>query len=123
MLCIRKNDKIAFILAIIIVTIVVAVYFFRENRLKHEGVYVIGSITSVDDFENGYWTKIKYKYKGKDYTFTYNALPRINEKNVFLEISSSNPNLCKLIRDVKVPFCITLESMPLNGWDKIPDCR
>jgi len=123
MQCIKKNDKIAVVFGTVIIVLIIALYFFRESRLNRDGIYTIGTIASVDEFENGYWTKIRYKYKGRNYTFTYNALPRINEKNVFLKISTSDPNLCKLIQDVKVPACLTLASAPLNGWNKIPDCN
>ena len=123
MQAVKKVDKIALVIAVVIVTFLVALYFFRESRLNRDGIYVIGTIASVDEFENGYWTKIKYQYKGKSYTFTYNALPKINDKRVFLKISATNPNLCKLILDVKVPGCLLLQSTPLNGWDKIPNCN
>lgn len=78
-------------------------FFYRRSILREDGVIVVGRVIKTDEFHNGYVSTIAYSINDNEYIFTYNALPKIMDTLVFVEVSKSKPKWRMLIVDRKVP--------------------
>ena len=103
----NKYDTIVMYFAVIIIIAIAALYFYRETKLNQDGIFIVARITKIKDFENGYWATIAYHFNSKEYKFHCNMLPKIKDSLVFVNISKQHPWLSKLVRNEKVPSCLT----------------
>lgn len=39
---------------------------------------------------------------------------------IFLKVSSENPKYCEHIMSVKVPDCLSIQTVPKDGWKELP---
>ncbi len=130
MLLSKKKYEIIVILLIILSSIYLFVINRTEKKLLNKnGVYILGKLDS-SYFAGGTGWRYKYKYvfnKKIFYRSFSGPLPSEtkNDSSMFFIILPNNPEVCRQIADVRVPKCITLVSMPKEGWKELPNdtCR
>jgi hypothetical protein len=94
------------------------------TRMDKDGVYVIAYVSDIGNSKNGKKYYFDYVFKGDTIHFSYKSLAgkfKLNEQ-YFFRILKDKPEVSEPLFDMPVPSCITLSSMPFEGWKTIPTC-
>jgi hypothetical protein len=99
-------------------------YRIELSRMDKDGVYVIAYVSDIGNSKNGKKYYFDYAYKGDTIHYMFKDLAgrfRLNEL-YFFRILKDKPEVNEPLFDMPVPSCITLSSMPFEGWKTIPTC-
>ena len=97
------------------------------GRLKNKGKYILGKLHSTSSSGEMSWIyTYEYKYKNKLFyrSFTGPLSKEIfDDSLMFFRVLPDDPEICRQMQDIRVPRCISLETVPKEGWDTLPGCR
>lgn len=89
--------------------------------LNTKGRYKIATyIGSTKGGRQGGADFFSFRYNNKYYKQGIKTLRNKIPKYVFCKFVPSNPNLCKILFDDVVPYCLLTVLTPQNGWDSVP---
>ena len=119
---------------IIGVTIIVCVTIFlmnrcksEEARLKHEGVFVIGSLfNSSFGGEQGWVYEYEYYYENKKYVRSFSGPigeAMLSDSVMFFNILPKRPEVCRQVLNTRVPECYKRIKFENKFWTEIPSCK
>ena len=101
-------------------------YFINLSKINKNGVYVLGRVIEVSEYRvNTKCSKYVYFYKEKRYIGEgCGNWDRIGDL-YFLKIIPSDPNNHHQLEFTHVPYCLTMDSVPVDGWKVLPlnDCK
>lgn len=121
----KKSD--VFLLSLFAVLFIIGIVFYQRSSrsLINHGVYVIGKkikyipgggeLSAIWDYE--------YYYKGNRYEWSFQSMGAkfmYSDSLIFLKISSENPKYCEHIMNVRVPYCLSPQKVPKDGWIELP---
>jgi len=127
----RKKARLIFSISLL----GLLVYFFfrarhEEQELAERYVFILGKklYSTEPGGAEGDSFKYGYTYKNKIYVrrfTTFGSSFLLTDSLIFLKIQPDNPEICREISDKRVPSCLKLESVPVDGWSKLPidSCR
>jgi hypothetical protein len=118
-----KNIKkyIVLILLALFTLFLIIVNLIGNAKINKDHVYVIGIITDASFSSRGTTNDYHYYYFNKKYNGRTTSIgwhKKINDL-FFLKILPSDPSIGG-IEDTPVPSCLTMESVPKEGWKEIP---
>lgn len=97
---------------------------YRDHKLSSDGRFTVGIIDSYQNSKSGQIYSVHYFFEKQKYTMSFSDFgPGFDTGQlVFLEISASNPKVYKILDylKIKVPSCIKISDVPVNGWTKMP---
>jgi hypothetical protein len=116
---------------IIAVFVLIGVFVFlylsnyREgNKLDSKGVYILGKLSySTSEGEMSWMYYYKYRFNGKEYVrnFTGPIKKEILEDSLmYFRILPEDPSVCRQLSDKRVPKCLQLIDVPMQGWSVLP---
>lgn len=97
--------------------------FWKSSLLKKEGVYVLGVVTHIDrPTRGGMHYRGQYSFKGKQYDveFTKDGERFLPGSFFFVHLAQQHPAVSESLYREPVPRCLTLASVPADGWKVMP---
>jgi hypothetical protein len=116
-----KKQLVIFFLGIF--TIALAINFFiYKQKLNRRGVYIIGRIINTSFSSRGTTYDYEFFFDGKKYTSKVKAAGLGLDKNdlIFVKTIPENPSAALIVENVQVPYCLTMDSVPEEGWKELP---
>jgi hypothetical protein len=125
-IAVLKTIKKYFVLIVLgIFTFILAInYFVNNHNINKSGVFVLGRIISKDEYKSGS-SAYKYEYFFGNTRYVGKTvgvgLGHIGDL-LFISLLPNDPINHKILEFTKVPYCLTLDSVPLKGWLQLPSC-
>lgn len=119
-----KGYKEVYITLVVVILIFVYVEY-RFNNVKINGVFTICRVDSYEPSSDGSNTNYTVFLNGKTYKVTSGiGSNKMVGKFYFVKALTRDPAYEIIIYENKeVPECINKDSLPKEGWDKIPNCK
>lgn len=120
----RKLDTI-----VIFMTIALSVFLFfynnnDVNKLNKAGVYILGKLAySTSQGEMSWVYYYKYRFNGKEYMRNFTGPIKagiLKDSLMFFKILPDDPSVCRQLSDIRIPKCLSLNSVPIKGWSVLP---
>lgn len=121
-----KNIKKHSLLIILgIATLFLAInYFANSTHITNDGVFVLGKIIGKKEYKAGS-SAYEYEYFFRNTRYIGKTvgvgLGSIGEL-IFVSLLPDDPGNHKIIEFSKVPYCLSIDSVPPNGWSHLPTC-
>ena len=104
-----------------IFTLVLAINFlFYKKDLNHTGVYIIAKITDADFSARGTIYTYEFFFRGKKYESRVKSGGLGKGDLIFIKTLPDKPDASLIQASIKVPYCLTMQDVPFEGWKKIP---
>lgn len=117
-----KEINIRYLFLFLVVAPVIVWGIYRRTLLNDSVIYSIakyyGSTSGGRQGGSDYYL---YHYNGKYYKEGIKILRSKIHLYYFCKFNPSNPKICEILYDIQVPYCLTLDNSPKEGWDKLPD--
>ncbi len=99
-------------------------YIFEKHKLDLNHRYVIGRLKKMENGVKGgtrYIYQFQYlnKYYEKIYSGEISNLS-LGDSMMFFKIYPDDPNISRQIDGIRVPKCLSILNMPIDGWETIP---
>jgi hypothetical protein len=123
------KNKIIGISIILIISVFLIRYTIEKYNIEKHSVFVIGAFVRAEKGVKGATRYIyEYQFNGKKYLKKFSGqVSKIIQKDsvMFFKILPNSPSVCRQIVEVRVPKCISLSSVPKEGWKELPidTCR
>lgn len=119
----NTNNKGAYIFLFLFVGSIFFYFGAYENiMLNMHGKYTLARyIGTSTGGRQGASDKYAYTFEGKEY---YKFISVYDDKRYltfkFCKFVPSQPSICRILYDIEVPHCITLDNIPKQGLDSLP---
>lgn len=124
MLKANKKEKLFFSYFAIFLVVLFLFVKYRNQKLATDGRFILGVINNYESTKSGQIYSVDYFYYGKKFNLSFSDMGLKFNKGqlLFIEVVASNPKLYDILdyKDIKVPPCIKITDVPMNGWSKIP---
>ena len=99
-------------------------YIFEKHKLDLNHRYVIGRLKKM---ENGVKGGTRYIYQFQYLNIYYEKIYSgeisnlsLGDSMMFFKIYPDDPNISRQIDGIRVPKCLSILNMPIDGWETIP---
>ena len=121
----KKSEKI---FLVFIALFFIGLFFFitvRDNALRKDGTFTLGVVEDITSSKSGQIYSAHYFFHGVSYSLSFSGIGNRFKKGdlIFIRVSSSQPSIYFNILDylrIKVPPCLTIKNLPLEGWNELP---
>ncbi|MBY0535753.1 MAG: hypothetical protein K2P88_07885 [Chitinophagaceae bacterium] len=120
-----KENKRLLIVFLSIVFLLFANQLYRRNKVYNNGVYSICTIVYSEGYKGGIMSRVKYEYKGKQFTdlvHTPGGMKTFGDA-YFIKLLPDNPDAFVFLEDFPVPACLLNVKVPPDGWKELPTCK
>lgn len=122
-----KSERILSPILFLMILISALGFFYSTWKLKKEGVYTLGKITSASSDAGMGWTyDYTYQLNGSTYHSFFNGSLKSfmsQDSLVFIKVLVDKPNEARIVKDEQVPNCFKYLNVPKEGWNEIPTCK
>lgn len=117
-----QNREFGFFLIIMVFLICYSLY--SRYQFSSDGVFTICRIDHYEPADGGGNLYIDIYYKGQVFRNVANSFSGSSKsKYRFVKIIKDQPTgVVIFLKDYPVPDCILIDSIPNDGWEKIPSC-
>ena len=98
----------------------------NKEKLNNNKVYVIGKVTNKKPYRSGgVIYSFEYHYQGIKYlgqntdVFWHKNLNELFYIKILLKDSAAIGDI-DFVDSISVPYCLTMESVPKDGWKELP---
>lgn len=99
-------------------------YIFEKYKLDLNHKYVIGRLKEKENGVKGGTRYIyQFKYLNKYYEKTFSgeiSNLSLGDSMMYFKIYPDDPNISRQIDGIRVPKCLSILNMPIDGWETIP---
>lgn len=111
------------------IILIVAIFLFtrmrsEENRLKSQGVYVVGKLVKsfFGGADNGWMYEYEYFFNSNKYTRSFSGPIKYKDSLLFFKVLPANPKISRQVLDFRVPKCSQNFDFKKEYWKELPIC-
>ena len=119
----NKKEKLFFSFFAVFLVLLFLFIKYRNQKLSTDGRFTLGVINNYESSKSGQIYSVDYFFKGEKFSLSFSDVGvKFNKGQLlFIEVSANNPKLYDILnyKNIKVPSCIKITDVPMNGWSKI----
>ncbi len=120
-----KENKRLLIVVLTILFLYLAYQIYGRDKISKNGIYLICTILDSDGYKGGIMSRVKYKFRGKEFSGLVHTPGGIKTfgDSYFIKLLPENPEEVVFLEDIPVPACLLNVKVPTDGWKELPTCK